>query len=89
MSRTTIYRASTAVKSTTRALQSGEGIAQAEETLKSVEAQLAELQFEVEQEVEKVSEKYNVQDEQLEEVQIRATSTNIAVHFVGLAWSSK
>ena len=89
MSRTTIYRASTAVKSTTRALQSGEGIAQAEETLKSVEAQLAELQFEVEQEVEKVSEKYNVQDEQLEEAQIRATSTNITVHFVGLAWSPK
>ncbi|MDI9486172.1 MAG: DUF87 domain-containing protein [Bacillota bacterium] len=86
MSATSISRVGTAVKSTTRAFQSGEGIAQAEETLRSVEAQLEQLESELQQQVEKISESYDMLEEKLEEVQIRATSGNIAVHLVGLAW---
>lgn len=86
LSRTSINRMGTAVKSTSRALKSGEAIAQAEETLRAVAAQLAELELELEREVEKISAKFDLHNEQLEQVLVRATSTNITVHFVGLAW---
>lgn len=87
VSATSVSKVGTAVKSTTRALQSGEGIAQAQETLQSVEAQLEKLQIEIEQQVEKISESYDMLEEKLEEVEIRATSGNITVHLVALAWS--
>jgi hypothetical protein len=86
ISTTSVSRVGTAVKSTSRALKSGEGIAQAQETLRSVETQLEQLELELEQQVEKISESYNLLEEKLEEVEIRATSGNIAVHLVGLAW---
>ncbi len=86
VSTTSISRVGTAVKSTTRAFQSGEGIAQAQETLQSVEAQLAQLESEIEQQVEKISASYNMLEEKLEEVEVRATGGNITVHLVGLAW---
>lgn len=86
ISSTSFSRVGTAVKSTARALQSGEGISQAQETLQSVEAQLKELEFELEQQVEKISDSYNMLEEKLEEVGIRAQSGNITVHLVALAW---
>ena len=86
VSATSISKVGTAVKSTSRALKSGQGINQAQETLESVDAQLEELQLELEQELEKISESYNMLEERLEEVEIRATSGNITVHLVGLAW---
>lgn len=83
---TSISRVGTAFKSTTRAFQSGEGIDQAQETLQSVETQLQELEMELNQEVEQLSEGYDLTTEKLEEVEIRVTSENITVQFVGLAW---
>lgn len=87
ISATSISKVGTAVKSSTRAFQSGEGITQAQETLQSVEAQLEELELELEQQVEKISESYNMLEEEVEELEIRAASGNITVHLVGLAWS--
>ncbi len=86
ISATSISRVGTAVRSAGRAHQSGSGISQAEETLRSVEAQLRELESQLQQELERVAEIYNPLDEKLEEVNIRATSSNITVHLVGLAW---
>jgi len=81
-----ISRVGTAVKSTTRALKSGQGIDNAQETLQSIEAQLAELQEELEQQLEKISDSFDMLDEKLEDVEIRAASENITIHLVGLAW---
>jgi hypothetical protein len=86
ISATSISRVGTAVRSAGRAHQSGSGISQAEETLRSVEAQLRELESQLQQQLERVAEIYNPLDEKLEEVNIRATSSNITVHLVGLAW---
>jgi hypothetical protein len=83
---TSVSRVGTAVKSTGRALQSSEGINQAQETLQSVETQLDDLKFELEQQVDKITDSYNMLLENLEEVEIRATSTNITIHLVALAW---
>jgi prefoldin subunit 5 len=86
VSSTSLSRVGTAVRSASRARQSGDGISQAEETLQSVEAQLRELESQLQQELERVAETYNPLDQKLEEIEIRATSANITVHLVGLAW---
>lgn len=87
ISASSISKVGTAVKSTSRAFQSGEAITQAQETIQSVEVQLEELELQLEQQVEKISDSYNMLEEKLEEVEIRAISRNVTVHFVGLAWS--
>lgn len=81
-----VGRMGTAVRSTSRAFQSGEGIDRAEENLMSVEAQLDKMQAEIEQQIKMISEKYDMKNEVLEEIQIRPLSKNITIHFVGLAW---
>lgn len=86
ISATSISKVGTAVKSTSRALKSDQGINAAQETLQSIELQLEKMQGELEQELEKISEKYDMLQEKLENVEIRATSGNITVHLVGLAW---
>lgn len=87
ISPTPISRVGTAVKSTTRAFQSGEGIDQAQETLQSIASQLEELRLELESQIEKISDNYGVLEEKFEETEVRALSENITVHLLGLAWS--
>lgn len=86
VSATSLSRVGTAVRSTSRAMKSGESISQAQDTLQSVENQLETLKLELEAQVEKVSENYNVLEERLETIEVRATSTNITMHIVALAW---
>ncbi|HEY8499174.1 MAG TPA: DUF87 domain-containing protein [Clostridia bacterium] len=83
---TSVSRFGTAVRSTSKAFKSGQEISGAVETLQAIEAQIQELQMELEQQLEKVSADYNMLEEKLENVDIRAVSGNITVHFVGLAW---
>jgi hypothetical protein len=86
VSASSVSKIGTAVKSTSRALKSGEGIEQAKELLQSIEVQLEELELELEQQLSEISNRYDVMIEELEEVDIRAISENIAIHLVGLAW---
>ncbi len=86
-SATSISKMGTAMKSGSRVLNSGQGIDQAQEKLAAIENQLNELQLELQEEVDKITEKYNILDEKLEEVEIRATSNNITVRLVALAWT--
>ncbi|MFO7637232.1 MAG: DUF87 domain-containing protein [Clostridia bacterium] len=87
ISATTISKVGTAVRSTNRARQSGDSIAQSQETLEAVEAQLLDLEKELEREVERVSGTYNLMNENLQKVIIRPIPANITVHLVGLAWA--
>jgi len=86
ISATSVSRIGTAVRSTSRAFKSGREISGAVETLQSIEAQIQELKLEFERQLEKVSAGYDMLEEKLEDVEIRAVSGNITVHFVGLAW---
>ncbi len=89
LSATSVSKMGTAVKSTSRAFQTSESISQAEETLKAVGAQLEDIRLELEEEMGKIKDQFDLQDEVFEEVQIRTTSTNITIHFIGLAWKAK
>ena len=89
VSATSVSRVGSAVKSTSKALKSGQGIGQAQETLQSVQEQLNTLSLDLENQVMKISEDFDVSFEQLEEVEIRATSNNITIPLVALAWVPK
>ncbi len=84
---TSVSKVGTAMRSANRAMQSGTSIVQAQETLQAVEAQLAEMEAELQREADKVADTYNVLEEQLEEVVIRPTATNMTVHLLALAWT--
>jgi hypothetical protein len=86
LSSTSISKVGTAMKSTNRAFKSSQSIEQAKETLVSVERQLGELEIELEQQVGKITSQYDMTGEVLEPIEVSAKSTNITVHFVGLAW---
>ena len=81
-----VSKIGTAMKSTSRALKSGEGIEQAKELLETVEVQLEDLNAELETQLAEISANYDQIKEGLEEVDIRAISENITIHLVGLAW---
>ncbi|NLM43729.1 MAG: hypothetical protein GX201_06910 [Clostridiales bacterium] len=68
-------------------MKSHQGITQDQETLEAVEAQLEELQLELEQQIEKISNDYDMIMENLEEVEIGASSGDITVHLLCLAWN--
>ncbi|QRN85909.1 DUF87 domain-containing protein [Clostridia bacterium] len=85
-SATSISKMGTAVKSTSRAFKSSSSIEQAKETLESVEQQLGALELELEEQVEKITAQYDLTQEELEPIEVAAKSTNITVHYVGLAW---
>lgn len=86
VSATSVSKIGTAVRSTSRAMKSGEGIDQAKEVLETVETQLEDLNLELEEALNAITEKYDRIVEQVEEIEVRATGTNITIHLVGLGW---
>ena len=86
ISATSISKVGTAVKSTTRAMKSGESIAQSKETMETLEAQMAQLELELEEEIAKLTEKYEISQENLEKVTIRPAAGGIALQLFALGW---
>ena len=84
---TSVSRVSTAVSRTSRALSSGQGIDAAKQTLDSVKQQLSEMEVMLENELAKISETYDMLNEKLETITLRAKSTDITVHLLALAWN--
>ena len=58
----------------------------AKETAATVKQQLEELNQEFDQEVAKLEDAYDAQMEELDVIEIKPKSTEIHIHFVGLAW---
>ena len=89
VSATSVSKIGTAVRSTSRAMKSGEGIDQAKEVLETVATQLEDLNLELEEALNAITDKYDRIIEQVEEIEVRATGTNITIHLVGLGWVPK
>jgi len=86
ITKTSVSKVGTAMRSANRAMQSGDSIEQAEEDLKAIENQILLIQKELERELEELAEKYNIMEEELQRINISPTYSNIIVHLVGLAW---
>lgn len=86
ISATSVSRMSTAAKSTNRALRSGQAIGSAQENLENVQQELMSLHSEMDAELDRIKDRYDEIVEFIETVDIKAQSSNIAIHLVGLAW---
>ncbi|MBT8137348.1 MAG: DUF87 domain-containing protein [Gammaproteobacteria bacterium] len=86
VSRTSASRMGTAIKSIGRMGKEKGDIKRARETAEAVRAQLEELNEQMEQDIEELEDRFDAQDEELTEIQVKATATNITVHFVALTW---
>ncbi|NNF15417.1 MAG: DUF87 domain-containing protein [Gammaproteobacteria bacterium] len=61
-------------------------VARAEETLETLTQKLLEMNAKLEEEVAALGDSFNMQNAELSEIVIKAKSTEILIHFVGLAW---
>jgi hypothetical protein len=83
--RTSAARTGTAVRSAGRVLQGRQEVAQAEETVEAVRAQVQAMEDEFAEELRKVEASHEG-DGPLEEVQVRATLTGMSVRLSALLW---
>ena len=86
VSATSVSKVGTAVRRTSQALKSSQGIEQAEERLVEVQRELEDLQARIDEELNNMSLKYDEIKEHIEEIEVRALSGNITVHLLGLCW---
>ena len=86
LSRTSASRIGTAVKTIGSARKESGDIDRARETRDKVRTDLDALNAELEKEIEALEDVYNSQDDDLDEIAVKAKSTDIEVHFVGLLW---
>ncbi len=76
----------TAVRGIGRIQDESSDVARAQATAEHLRAELAELQAELEREIDGLAASFDAQSEPLESVTIAPKSSDIVVHFVGLGW---
>ncbi len=87
VSRSTIGRATTAVRGASRAMKEAQDVKRAEENLQELQQQLAELQEQLAAEIEQVKSSIDPMTENLERFVLRPKKTDISVSLVALAWT--
>ena len=83
---TTAGRIGTAIRTAGGASKESADVERATETVEKVQADLEKLNAELEQEIAALDTAVDVQGEELDEIAVRAKSTDIAVPVFGLAW---
>ena len=83
----TLGRASTAMRSATRARKESMDVTRSGDTVETLQTQLADLEFELETEVSRLKTGMDASNEMLTPLEIRPKKTQIAVRLVALAWT--
>jgi len=84
--RGTIGRAGTTISKTSRTMKEKQDVANAEENIKTLNQQISDLNSELESEISLISEKYDTDKFELEEIKIRPKRSDISVKSLSLAW---
>ncbi len=87
VSATSASRVGTAVRKAGRLGKQSGDVRRAEETVETVRAQLLELEQRFDVDVDALDDAYDAQAEELKDVTVRASATNIHVQFIGLGWA--
>jgi len=87
VSAATIGRATTAARGVSRSMKEQQDIGRAQESVEALQAQLAELEAELQTETQTLQEKVDAQNEPLDTIGIKPKKTNISVQLVALAWA--
>jgi Sec-independent protein translocase protein TatA len=86
VSRSTVGRATTAMRGAGRAMREAKDVARAEDNLEVLQQQLADLEAEFKSEAEAYAASHDPQSEKLETIAVRPKKTNISVQLLALAW---
>ena len=86
ISSSTANKMGTAIKTAGGASKEAADVQRAEQTAEKIRADMAALNEQLEQEVADLDTAFDAQTEELNEIVVRATSTNIHVAVTGLAW---
>jgi hypothetical protein len=87
LSKTNINKVATATRQAGRAMQQKGNVARAEETVEAMEAQLADLEAEVEAQTQAIAAQYDPAQLQIETIAVKPRKTNISTGFTALVWA--
>ncbi len=87
--RRSMSSAATAVRGVSRSFEERGDVSRAEETIGALQKQLAELNTELENEVDNLEDRFNPEEEELEVVGLKPRKTDVEVRFLTLAWAPK
>ncbi|HKI00454.1 MAG TPA: ATP-binding protein [Thermoanaerobaculia bacterium] len=87
--RKTLSAAGTAVRGVGRAYQERQDVSQAEDNIESLQKQLADLNAELETEVDNLEDRFDPEAGELEILGLKPRKTDVEVRFLTLAWAPK
>lgn len=87
VSRSSMGKATTAIRGISRSMKEGQDIKRAEENVEALQQQLNDLETDLIEETETITSQWNAQKEPLESIKIRPKKTNIHVEVLGLGWA--
>jgi hypothetical protein len=87
--RKTLSAAGTAVRGVGRTFQERQDVSQAEENIESLKKQLADLNAELETEVDNLEDRFDPEAGELEILGLKPRKTDVEVRFLTLAWAPK
>ena len=87
LSASTIGRATTTARGVGRSMKEAGDVARAQDTVASVNQQMADLEEQFRRDVESIEQTFDVQHETLEAVSLKPTKANIAVKLLTLVWA--
>ena len=83
----TLGRATTAARGVGRSMKEQQDIGRAQESVESLQAQLSELEGQLQSETQLLEAKIDAQNEQFEKLSLKPKKSNISVQLVSLAWA--
>jgi hypothetical protein len=86
---TSASRMGTAIRRAGRSYDQSSDVGRAQESAERVRQQIADLEGELQREIDRLGDAYDAQKEALESVDIRPKRSDIQVHFVGVGWGDE
>ena len=87
LSRSSMSRAGTAMRGVARTARERGDITRAKEKLEAIDQDIADLNDELEREIDLIADRYDAQAEKLDLVTIKPRRTDVKVHLLTLAWA--
>jgi hypothetical protein len=86
---TSASRMGTAIRRAGRSYDQSSDVGRAQESAERVRQQIADLEGELQREIDRLGDAYDAQKEDLESLDIRPKRSDIQVHFVGVGWGDE
>jgi hypothetical protein len=83
----TISKATTAARAGTRAYEQSQDVGRADENIQAVQQQLADLNAQMQADLDATAAKFDAAAEELERISLRPKKTDVKVRLVALAWA--